>query len=436
MDPLSISASVAGLITLADLLFIRLRKYIKSAKNATKEIEDLTNEINILCGALNSLLRLTKSLDESDETKTFRIYHIDACNDILRDIEKKLEKFDGASLKSKLTWPFSSGWAKDMLEELSKHRENISFALSSNSMELLVRSLSQGKDVLGIAKERKKVLDFFLVYNPQTNYDMSRKLRHPKTGLWILDLPKFRTWLMTENQKFWCNETVAGAFFFCDYKDERTHQPANILGALAYQIAIQKEDAYAILEQYFTDLHPLRGLPRNPTSTGLGKLIRQMANMFDRVLLIVDGLDECGKHIQEILDCLSSISGGSENISIALLSRDEFDIRNHLEQDFVNEQIAAHTEDVTKYVTEEIKERKRTRRLHFHDPKLQDEIIQGLVDGAKGIELLSVPQAGGVLEVSGLLHENAIQKLCSSLIRKSNDERHFEFAHFSVQEFL
>lgn len=51
-------------------------------------------------------------------------------------------------------------------------------------------------------------------------------------------------------------------------------------------------------------------------------------------------------------------------------------------------------------------------------------------------EVLSVPKTGGSLTNSGRIHETAIQRLCNSLVRKSNNGLYFEFAHFSVQEFL
>jgi hypothetical protein len=51
-------------------------------------------------------------------------------------------------------------------------------------------------------------------------------------------------------------------------------------------------------------------------------------------------------------------------------------------------------------------------------------------------ELLSVPTCGNSLGPQNMIHEDTISKPCSSLVRKSNDGQHYEFAHFSVQEFL
>lgn len=54
-------------------------------------------------------------------------------------------------------------------------------------------------------------------------------------------------------------------------------------------------------------------------------------------------------------------------------------------------------------------------------------------------EALSVPEKvakGDALDPQSVMRESSITRLCRSLIRKSNDGCYYEFAHFSVQEFL
>ncbi|XXH02446.1 hypothetical protein Hte_008822 [Hypoxylon texense] len=463
-DPLSIAASIAGLITLADIVFDRLMKYVRTAKNATKETEELAKEVNLLGGALNSLSRLARSLDNEPFGNNFRMYHIEGCNDILSEIDRKLKKLGSNSLK-KVVWPFSSARVKEMLDGLAQHKQSINLALSANSMDLLLRCLAREEDLQKTASEikadiektrqvasrihrdgeRERVLNFFLKYNPQQNYEMSLKLRHPRTGTWLLRLPRFQTWLSTADEKLWlsgipgagktvlagtiieaalaqCNDKIAGAFFFCDYKHGKTQSPQNIMGALAYQIAIQKEDAYALLQEYYDDLHPPRGLPRSPTVEELVGMVGKMVKLFDRVFLIVDGIDECGDHVPDVLDSLCDVSVDSENISIALLSRDEHYIRDRLEDGFICEGVAAHTEDVEEYVASEIEERIRTKRLYVDDPELKDEIMKGLIDGAKGItlEIVSVFTHKDLtpLHMACLL---SLPKMCKHLLKIGTD---------------
>ncbi|KAK1852273.1 hypothetical protein CCHR01_05087 [Colletotrichum chrysophilum] len=216
--------------------------------------------------------------------------------------------------------------------------------------------------------KRKMVLRFFLGYNPQPNYEMSVKLRHPMTGMWLERLLSFQTWLSSPGSRLWLSgipgagktvlagsiigqalgrssDTVATGFFFCDYKNEITQTPSSVLGALAHQLALQNEEAYSILEEYYSELHPEKGLTRSPNKEYLIRIIVLMAESFEQVYMVIDGLDECQDNIEEVVDALCEIARSSDEISMALLSRNEDNIRvrlQHPEADFANEEIAAH----------------------------------------------------------------------------------------------
>lgn len=356
------------------------------------------------------------------------MHHIQECHNILAEIATKLKKAEGNNLKRKVVWVFSSPAAKELTAELSRHKGSIILALSASSIEVLLRHLSKAGDMEKSAEEvlaetkktreitmriqhdaqRQKVISFFLRHNPQQNYEMSLKLRHPRTGLWLIGLPQFQTWLSTPDSKIWLSgipgagktvlagsiveaalsrgaKDVAVAFFFCDYKEERTPLPVNILSALAYQIAIQREEAYVMLEQYYKDLNPEIGLPRNPTIHGLQHTIRHMTSLFQQVYIVVDGIDECGDSTEDVLDTLCDVAGHVDNIFMALLSRDEHHIRERLEYEYTGLQIEAHTVDIMEFVTSEIEDRIRKRRLRIDDLQLKGDIVEGLVNDAKGM---------------------------------------------------
>lgn len=255
---------------------------------------------------------------------------------------------------------------------------------------------------------RKDILNYFLPYNPQQNYEMSLSLRHPRTGLWLTRKPEFQTWLENTESALWLSgipgagktvlagtiieealkkssEDVATAFFFCDYKDTRTQTADDVLCALAWQLAIQKEDAYCRLERYHREMHPERALERRPDVQGLQRVLKDMVKSFDHVYLILDGLDECGDNTDYVIDGILEIVECSDNISTTLLSRDEYNIRDRLEDDFTGVEIAAHTEDITEYVTSEIEKRISNKNLRIGDLGLKGEIFERLIDGAKGM---------------------------------------------------
>ncbi|KAI8191177.1 Vegetative incompatibility protein HET-E-1 [Colletotrichum sp. SAR 10_75] len=412
-DPLSISASIAGLVSLADIVFLRLTKYIKSVKNAEAEINDLCKEVNMLGGAVSMLSRLARGHEMEDEpfNKDFRMYHIEGCAFILNEICEKTKKYD-TTPKGKLLrlmWPYTSSKTKELLANLSRHKENINLALTANSMEALLRCLAKDEDrakaiaeiqadvqktreiVARIQEDshQKEVLRFFLPYNPQPNYEMSVKLRHPMTGMWLERLPSFQTWLSSPSSRLWLSGIPGAAvgFFFCDYKNELTQTP--------------NEQAYLMLEEYYSELHPEKGLPRSPDPDDLARVIVTMAKAYDQVYLVIDGLDECQDSTDEVVRALCDIGENSDEISLALLSRHEDNIRDSLqgpETRFINIQIAAHKEDITEYVTSEIQERIRNKRLHLEDLSLQGEILDGLVDGANGMYVIDRPRMTEVFD--------------------------------------
>ncbi len=54
-DPLSVAASIAGLLALAEFIVIEGRDFIKDATNAKKEVEDLITEVISLSGVLQGI---------------------------------------------------------------------------------------------------------------------------------------------------------------------------------------------------------------------------------------------------------------------------------------------------------------------------------------------------------------------------------------------
>lgn len=435
-DPLSIAASIAGVVTLADLVFGRLYKYTKAVKDAPSDVKELASQVNSLGGLLNSLARLARALDGEPFDVTLRMEHVDACNFVLAKLDKKLQKaekdlerrghFD--RLERRLKWPFSTSEVKEIKAELSEHEAKIGLALSADTMSGLLLSLSYQNEVRDMTaeilahsqetrrittriernSERTRILDFFMKHSPQENYDMSLGLRHPRTGLWLLRLPAFQNWLNSPGSKLWLsgipgagktvlaatvieavlrksNDKIAVAFYFCDYKTEVTTLPNNILGAILAQLALQSEDAFQELERFYQRLHPSNGLARIPSNTELTMVLSKVTGLFEKVFVIVDGLDECSQHTTAVVENLASYANDHDNLSTALLSRDEDDIRFTLGGDFENLEIAAHSEDVAEYVSSEIQERQRTGRLRVSDTELLADIQQQLVDKAHGM---------------------------------------------------
>jgi len=159
MDPLSLSASIAGLISITDMIAGRSYKYIKEARGASKEIQKLLEEITDLFGILNSLRLVASRYQDEDFDSTMQSQHIYTCHMLLEKIKVRLDKADpsqvdeskspfrqkASSLGRTLIWPFSSAETKGLIADVAKQRTTLSLALAADGMNALIESLSQQK---------------------------------------------------------------------------------------------------------------------------------------------------------------------------------------------------------------------------------------------------------------------------------------------------
>ncbi|KAJ3538616.1 hypothetical protein NM208_g5829 [Fusarium decemcellulare] len=446
MDPLSISASIAGLVSLADLVYRASSKYVRGFKEAREGVQNLSREIKNLSLVLHNLSLVAFDLEESQppdssqQTSGIRPHHLHDCQQLLMKLEKSLFKketqLDSKSrlerLQGHLKWPFSSDETKELIQDVQRHKQTIDLALGAESLSKLKTLLSRQSDTndrveevrrtveellkvqtkIADDKRHNDVLSVFEKASPHREFETNRKLRHDLTGLWLTEGPDFQDWYTTPGSKIWftgipgagksvlaaaiieeClrrNAVHSGtglAYFFCTYRDESTHSATSILSSLCAQLALQNESAFRKLEEYYDELRSDRYLPREPSAEGLTKVLHRMGTVYSRVYLVVDGLDECGDHVATSVRKLASLVTSQPDvvISLALLSRDEILIREILEDRFQNVEIAAHTEDIGLYVASELEQRITRRELRLGDLSLKDQILNRLVDGAKGM---------------------------------------------------
>ena len=438
-DPLSVSASISGLVTLADIVFRRTYKYVKAVKKAPKEISALSAEIGALYGVLSNLQLLSRQLEDEKFESTTRIHHIHSCYQTLEHVKSILDRDDTTSLhdqrletlKRKLRWPFTSSEVKDLIAEIERHKTTLGLALNVDCMSGLLQALSRQDELrdtiegfrtelkerheaetrIAINKERREILSSFAKVDPRSNHDMSRKLRSPGTGLWLTEGQEFRQWAETKNARLWfygipgAGKTVlaasviqealrrssvstAVAFFYCDYKDSATQDLSNILGSLAQQFAKQDEESFAKLRQFYETHNPEHQQKFKYDPEALVGLVRAVALAFDCAMIIVDGLDECGSNASLVVDSLTALNDGEDStIKTMFLTRDEIEIRERLEN-YTQVSIAARSSDLRLYVGAEIELRTREKRLRIKDQSLKEHILERLVEGAEGMYVL------------------------------------------------
>ncbi|KAK7413685.1 hypothetical protein QQX98_007467 [Neonectria punicea] len=530
-EAIGLAASIAGLVQLTGTVFKLVTKFCKEAKDAPAKVQDLAAQTRGLAGVLENLRLLASSLEIMDSNCSLKLQHLDSCAQTLGAISDKLKKaqadFDSGKAARKvlrrLKWPFSLSETKDLAEDLASHRDILHLALSADSMDALLKSLAKQDELhsmierklsfdtrVELNKRRKEVINFFLRVKPQDYLDISSELRHKATGSWLTNSDAtFAKWKDGSNSKLWLSgipgsgktvlcglvietvllqsdESTAVSYAFCDYKNPDTYLPENIIAALAVQLAQQSEDAFDLLEEYFDILHPENQLQMQPKREDLLDLMQSMADVYDKVFVVVDGLDECGDHVSQMTQSLKSLADRSETISAAFFSRKEEEIREKLEGEFEHIEVAAHTKDLEDYTLANVNKRKVLKKLEVTNPALHKDILTTLVKDARGIkalmtlpptlfgtydrvlqkirrlpletqacvrkvlhwialgdpqikipalcEAVSIQDGVDEIDKDDCIDEEEISRRCGCLLRKSLDGDYFEFAHFTVLE--
>ena len=223
MDPLSISASVAGLVGTTQMIVDGLYSYIKQVKTAEEEVLDLTKELTQLYGILSQLRLLARQFEGEEFDNTLQTHHIFACQSTLSKIETSLEKHNisGAKgsidrLRRKLIWPLNASKTKELIKDVERHKSTLGLALNADSARALLRSLcrqdeisdsinrlSQRLEKAHISQEQQRILDSLGSLDPSQIKDASLRLRQPGTGLWATESEQFRTWRGSTQAMLW-----------------------------------------------------------------------------------------------------------------------------------------------------------------------------------------------------------------------------------------
>ena len=434
-DPLSISASIAGLVTFTDAMFRRTFNYVKAVKGAPNELSALITAIGALSGILHNLSLIASQLEGESFDSTIQANHIHSCLQTVDKIRSILDKFDssieGHSMKimKRLKWPFSGTEIKDLCTEIERHKTTLSLALTTDGLSGLLQTLSRQNNLqsgingieselkrkhevetrIAITKERRKVLNWIQPYDPHQNHGMSLRLRHPGTGLWFMESDEIKSWLRCPGARLWCYgipgagktvlassiiqeaieqscPNVAVAFFYCDYKNAATQEPRNILGSLACQFALQDEVGFEKTRAFYEKHNPADRPSTEFSLDDLRDLVVETASSFNNAMIVVDALDECGTQSKFVTRLLSDLHSRDEagSIKTLFLSRDEEEIREVLDG-YEQVSLGAKSSDLRLFVGAQIELRIRNRDLRIKDESLKQDIMERLVEGADGM---------------------------------------------------
>ena len=179
--------------------------------------------------------------------------------------------------------------------------------------------------------------------------------------------------------------TTKAIYFYCDYADLPTLQPVNVYRALLQQLffkGLLTEDAIT------TVIKTVRENVHGPSEQMLTNLLYAAVQSCPGLRVIVDGLDECERNVQEAITSTLChfMTIGNTVVKVLITGRDETHLLARL-RGFSRLHISSHASraDIRSYISHSIVSKIASGNLTLRNQDLKHEIISRLAEKAQGM---------------------------------------------------
>ncbi|EFQ99494.1 hypothetical protein MGYG_08981 [Nannizzia gypsea CBS 118893] len=436
MDPLSITASIAGLITLAGVIISKGFQLSDRFANSEKELDSLLSEVSIFSGLLvgvqshfqhdqassnaPSSSRVVPEGQSGVQMPTALVKHIQTalkdCNAILEDVKKLVEK---------------------LVICISAHEEesNLVISLMKDQLEVIgsAQKRLEEKHEAEIQSKMKDEIFEWLGDATVAAHSDALESRHPESGTWFLSSPEFTGWISGDFSYF-CLDGIGShfstVFLVIDGIDEFAQ--FGVLLRIIQDIPLASETFRVLISSRSdaTLIHSLSNFRHISLScdrihNDIERYVRSRVSNFrwhdvpdieEIIEGLVKGADGMFLWAAYQLDSLSRIRTAISKSALKSLPRG----------------LGRTYENILSKLSDE-------------DKRLAIKILQFILFSEHGlhsaelIEAVAI-EAGQVslqqLKENKLRSEDDIFEICSNLIRRSKATGHIMLAHHSVREFL
>ncbi|KAI9148801.1 ankyrin repeat [Paramyrothecium foliicola] len=258
-------------------------------------------------------------------------------------------------------------------------------------------------------EEEGKILNWLTQadYGPQQTDFINR--RQENTGQWFLKSTEYQKWLENKQQTLFCpgnpgvgktilssividdlnsrfsqDEKIGIAYIFCNFRRRDEQKPENLLASLLKQLGQAISPLPPCLKLLFNQ-HRDKGT--RPSLKDITKALQNLADLYSRVFIIIDALDECqssGGFRSKILSDIFSLQA-HVGVNFLATSRPIPDIEGYFKQ-CLRIEIVARDEDIRRYIRGHMS---HLPKFILNRPDIQEEIISEVAMAVEGMFLLA-----------------------------------------------
>ncbi|KAF4483549.1 hypothetical protein FAGAP_11692 [Fusarium agapanthi] len=469
MDPLSLAASIAGLVSLAGAVISAGYKLNSKLNEDTSDTKTLVNETANFSGILLGVKAHLESFNSLDVDLKAVHNTIEDSKFTIKLIDELLAKL---SKSNRIEMLIKAGGREEQAVKLLRRIEQykmffvLCFQLEQSSQsEILqiqmdgivaqLKSLDEtqrgvekavGKLVdAGQIQQQEKVIKW-LGTPTEDEHDDLCKQRDASSAQWILKRQEYNSWLSCPGSALLCLNGTQGSgksiivskvieslqestepgstavvYHYCRFTNPSSLLPTNLIGSLIGQLLKQSSNPSALLEVVNNVYEKHRKRSAHPSLQDLRTLFTDISNYFERVLLVIDGLDEMSGY-WEILDFLETLLEEDTEFKVLIASRSGMDLDDAFSSCF---KITITSTDVASDIESLV--RKKLNKRRFRGSEVE-AVIKELIVRADGMFIWVICQIDHLSRVRTPLSPKLVQALPRNL------EKTFEQAFQTLED--
>ncbi len=417
MDPLSISASVLGLLNISGAVLGSCYRFVGKVKDAESDVDRVIRQV----GSLTTILEDLGRLCEEGKCTSKGLENLGGENGALARIEKCLAELKlrlaGAagpmSFRRKLQWPLDSKKVREILDKVTAEVPLVQLALDGDN-HAKTKGILDAVQETRTREEREAILNWLRCTDPTVKHVASRKLHQPGSNTWALDAEAFTEWKTTPGQVLWLHgipgagktiicstiiDHIEGickaqpgarlAYYYFDFGDRSSQNLSHVLRCLLWQLSSQDDLVSAPVLDLYADCDNGR---KQVSDERLASALSEVLQGGQQAFIILDALDECAPEERDgFFDVLlDHIGRGPAKANFLITSRKESDIEERMTE--VQDVVKLHiipiftgdvTTDIRLYVATQLSTQRATRG--WHDKALRKEVEDAIAERAQGM---------------------------------------------------